>query len=108
MPTTKDIEFDYQTYMRRNPPEPRRIRRGLQARQQRRDQAKSRITIRIDTDILAQFKQLVPDGQGYQRLMNQALREWLSAQSIQELVHRELKAMAAQMVALLQEVARRP
>ena len=107
MPTTKDTEFDYQAYMRQNPPEPRHMQRGLQARQQRRDLAKRRITIRIDTDIIAQFKQLVPAGQGYQRLMNHALREWLSAQGIQELVRGELKAMAAQVLAVLQDAARR-
>jgi pyrroline-5-carboxylate reductase len=65
---------------------------------------KSKITIRIDTDILEQFKQMVSDGQGYQSLINQALREWLVAQGIKDLVRQELKAMAAQIVASIQDV----
>ena len=107
MPTTRDTEFDYQTYMRQNPPDPRQIQRGPEARHKRRDMPKSRITIRIDTDIVEQFKQRVPAGQGYQRLMNQALREWLITRDMQELVRDEFKAMTAQVLAALQEASRR-
>jgi uncharacterized protein (DUF4415 family) len=39
---------------------------------------KERITIRIDSDILAQFRQLAHEGGGsYQTLINRALGEWL-------------------------------
>jgi predicted transcriptional regulator len=68
---------------------------------------KSSITIQIDTDILEQFQQLAPAGQGSQCLMNQALREWLIARDIQQLVREELKAMTAQVIATLQEASRR-
>ncbi len=69
MATTQEPDFDYSTDMRR-PPEPGQVRRGPAAREARREVAKSKITIRIDTDMIEQFKQMVPDGQGYQRLMN--------------------------------------
>jgi len=105
MNITRDTEFDYQTYMRQTSPNPRQIQRGADARHKRRDMAKSKITIRIDTDILEQFKQLVPDGQRYQSLMNQALREWLVAQGIKDLVREELKAMSAQIVASIQDAS---
>lgn len=105
MNTTRDTEFDYQTYMRQTSPHPRQLQRGADARHKRRDMAKSKITIRVDADILEQFKQLVPDGQGYQSLMNQALREWLVAQGIKDLVREELKAMSAQIVASIQDVS---
>jgi uncharacterized protein (DUF4415 family) len=104
MNTTRDTEFDYQTYMRQTSPHPGQIQRGTASRHQRRDMEKSKITIRIDTDILEQFKQMVSDGQGYQSLINQALREWLVAQGIKDLVRQELKAMAAQIVASIQDV----
>jgi hypothetical protein len=65
--------------------------------------AKSKITIRIDPDILEQFKQMVPDGQGYQRLINQALREWLMARDMQEVVRKELRIMTAQVIAAIKE-----
>ena len=66
MSTTKDKEFDYQTYTRQNPPDAEQIQRGAEARRQRREMAKSKITVRIDPDILEQFKQMVPAGHGYQ------------------------------------------
>jgi uncharacterized protein (DUF4415 family) len=103
MSTTKEPDFNYQTYMRQHPPELGQIRRGPAAREERREVAKSKITIRIDTDIIDQFKQMVPDGQGYQRLMNQALREWLMAQGVTELVREEIQALTAKVMVLLQE-----
>jgi uncharacterized protein (DUF4415 family) len=107
MSTTKDTEFDYQTYTRQNPPDPGQMQRGPEARQQRRDMAKSKITIRIDPDILEQFKQMVPDGQGYQRLINQALREWLMARDMQDVVREELRTMTAQVIAAVKEASHR-
>jgi uncharacterized protein (DUF4415 family) len=107
MPTTKASDFDYQAYMRQHAPQPEAIRRGPAERDQRREVAKHKITIRIDADILEQFKHLVPQGQGYQSLMNQALREWLLAKGVTELVREELQALTAQMKASLQEASRR-
>ena len=107
MPTTKEPDFDYQTYMRQHAPPPEQIQRGTAGREERREVAKHKITIRIDADIIEQFKHMVPDGQGYQSLMNQALREWLMAQGVTELVREELQALTAQMKASLQEASRR-
>jgi uncharacterized protein (DUF4415 family) len=96
MNTIKDKEFDYQAYMRNNPPDPAKIHRGSQMRERRREMAKARITICIDEDVIEQFKQLVPEGRGYQSLINQALREWLSAQGVKELIRKELPEMIAE------------
>ncbi len=103
MHTADNNEFDYQTYMRQNPPELEQRQPGIEARQKRREMAKSKITIRIDSDILDQFKEMVPDGQGYQRLMNQALREWLEAQGIKALIQKGLSGMMAKVGAALQD-----
>ena len=108
MPTNKTTDFDYQTYMQQHVPPSAQMQRGHAGREARREVAKTKITIRIDADIIEQFKQLVPDGQGYQRLMNHALREWLTAQGVTELVRDELQALTAQMMASLQEASRRP
>lgn len=105
MSTTKDKEFDYQTYMRQNPPDAEQIQRGPEARQKRREMAKSKITIRIDPDILEQFKQMVPEGQGYQRLINQALREWLVTSDIRDVVRQELRTMSAQLIEAVKEAS---
>lgn len=107
MPTTQVSDFDYQTYTRQHTPPSESMRRGPAGRQERREVTKHKITIRIDSDILEQFKDMVPEGQGYQRLMNQALREWLMAQGVTELVREELQALTAQMMASLQEASRR-
>lgn len=86
-------EFDYQAHLRETAPDPVAIQRGTHARQKRREGAKERITIRIDEHIVEQFRHLAGK-QGYQRLMNQALGEWLVAQGVKELVRTELQALA--------------
>ena len=78
------------------------IKRGPHARQRRLETAKSRITIKIDTEVTEQFKELVPSGQGYQSLINHALREGLVAQAVKELVRAQLKEMTEQVVASIQ------
>ena len=108
MPTQKDLEFDYHAHMRHSSPDPRSIKRGTEARQKRRETVKSRITIRIDTEVVERFKQLVPAGQGYQSLMNEALREWLTAQGVNELVRVELKALTEQVVSSIQSASVAP
>ena len=107
MPTNNTTDFDYQTYIQQHAPSAGQMQRGHAGREERREVAKTKITIRIDADIIEQFKQLVPDGQGYQRLMNHALREWLTAQGVTELVREELQALTAQVMASLQEASRR-
>ncbi len=83
-------EFDYQAFAKQHKPDPKKLHRGRAAREQRRATAKERITIRIDEDVLAQFRDLAPDGRGYQALINRALREWLTAQGVKELIRSEL------------------
>lgn len=61
--------------------------------------AKTRITILVDTDILDEFrKRADKSGQGYQTLINQALREYLenleppvSARELREILREELQ-----------------
>ena len=95
-------EFDYQAYMKDNAPDLTQVIRGPKARQQRRELAKTRITIRIDEDTVKKFKQMVPDGRGYQSLINQALREWLAAQGVKELLQEELPSILEQAMSSVQ------
>lgn len=95
MNTVKDHDFDYQSYTRKTPPHPVKIHRGAEARQQRFAAAVARHAIRIEEDVLAQFQQLAPQAQGCEKLVNQALREWLSAKGVKELVREELQQILA-------------
>lgn len=76
-----------------------RIRSGKEALEARRSRQltakKNRITIRLDQDILAGFRELAGDG-AYQPLINQALRDWLTAQSVKELIREELTALISE------------
>ena len=108
MPTSNALECDYQTSMKDHPPDLRKLQRGSSARHQRREAAKGRITIWIDHEVLEQFKQLVPAGQGYQSLINQALREWLAARSVKELVREALQEMTTQVVSALGQASASP
>lgn len=91
MSTTKtEDSFDYYRHTRERGPEPSSIRRSSEERRKRREAAKRKITIRIDNEVLSEFKSMVPNGRGYQALMNQALREWLTAQGVKELLREEL------------------
>ncbi len=90
MNITENRNFDYQDYMKKKTPERDKIRRGKDERTKRREMAKTRITIRIDEDILHKFKELTPAGRGYQTLINQALKEWIDARSVKELIRKEL------------------
>lgn len=44
---------------------------------------------------------MVPEGKGYQSLMNQALREWLAAKDIKDLIRKELTSQVKQALATL-------
>ena len=103
MNTTEANSFDYQQHLNEQEPDVKAIQRGPQARQARRETIKDRITIRIDADLLEQFKAMVPEGHGYQGLINQALREWLTAQGINRLVRDELEAIKAEIIESLRE-----
>lgn len=91
MSITNDDDFDYPAYTRDNPPDPTKIRRGIEARRQRIEAAMKRPAIRIDEDILAQLQRLIAPGQTAEQVINQALREWLSAQDMRELLRTELQ-----------------
>lgn len=93
MNTSNEEEFDYQAYAKTHPPDVTQIQRGTAARQQRFEAAQRRSAIRIDEDVLEQFRQLTPPDQDDEKLINQALREWLSAQNVKELVREELHQM---------------
>jgi len=96
MNTMEDDAFDYQAYMRETPPDPAKIRRGTAARQQRLDAAIGRQAIRIDPDILEQFGQLAAEKQSAEQLINQALRQWLAADGIREMVRVEIQLAVQQ------------
>lgn len=73
-------------------PSPSAATRGPDARERRRrGLGKQRVTIRLDTDVVEEFKGLAPCGRGYQKLINQALREWLTARSVSGLVQAEIR-----------------
>ena len=102
MSTIKDDAFDYQAYVHENSPVTASIQRGTDARKHRFETAIMRPGIRTDEDILKQFQQLVPQGQGYERLINQALREWLSVKDVKELVRAELQQAVQQVLSSIQ------
>lgn len=85
----EDDTFDYQTDMRATSPDPAQIRRGTAARRQRLEAAVRRQAIRIDEDILQQFGQLATERQSSEQLINQALRQWLAADWIREMMRAE-------------------
>ena len=108
MNTKNNEEFDYQTYMKKNSPNPEKIRRGLGALREKREAAKTKITIRIDEEVIQQFKEMAPEGRGYQRLINQALREWLAAQGVKELVREELTGLVDKAVSSIESATQIP
>ena len=75
-------------------PDPKRIRRRGNAREwakvQQKAANKQQITARFDADVIEQYKELAGAG-SYQRLMNQALREWLGAKRTEEMVRRVIR-----------------
>jgi len=91
MSIIKDENFDYQSYMKENSPKSVTIQRGTEARKQRSEAAIKKFSVRIEDDVFEQFQQLVLPGSDNEKLINQALREWLSARSVKELVRTELK-----------------
>lgn len=78
-------------------PNPEAATRGPKARELRRKTLlKQRVTIRLDAEVIEQFKALAPDGCGYQGLINEALRDWLSAGRVTELVRAEIEGLCDQ------------
>ncbi len=104
MNTMDKKEFDYHAYMKEHPPDMKNIHRGAEARKRRFEEAAMTDRVRIDEDILEQFRQLTPQGQRYEKFINQALREWLSAKTVKELLRQELTQMVQQAFASVQSV----
>ncbi len=104
MSTKRAKELDYEAYMRETAPE-REKQSGMKERLERRKLGalKTRITIRLDAEVVEGFKGLVPDGKGYQNLVNQALREWLVAQGVKELLREELGGLVGEAVETIKE-----
>ena len=102
MSTMENDTFDYQAYTRETPPDPAKIRRGTADRRQRFDAAMTRLTVRINDDVLQQFHQLAAEGQSSEQLINQALREWLAARDMKELVRAEIQRAIQQSLASAQ------
>ncbi len=95
-------KLDYKKLLKESGPDQGTLRRGQAARKQRMETAKNRITIRIDEDILEDFKDMVPEGKGYQSLINRALREWLDARGVKELISKELPGLLGKAVSAVQ------
>jgi hypothetical protein len=104
----KDETFDYQAYTRENAPDPAKIQRGIEAREQRRKAATPKTVVGIDDDIIAEFEQLVPQEQEYRQLINQALREWLIAKDVKDLVRSELQHVVRLALSLIESKVELP
>lgn len=102
MDTMEDEAFDYQVCMLETPPDPAQIRRGNAARRQRLEAAIGQQAIRIDPDILQQFGQLTAEGQSAEQLINQALRQWLAADGIREMVRAVIQLAVRQSLSATQ------
>jgi len=76
------------------------LERGPEAFRERMRQAAERkqsVTIRLDADIVAAFKQLAGPEGSYQTLINRALHEWLDARSVRGLVEDALEDIVMRM-----------
>ncbi len=93
MNTTENKPFDYRTYMQANAPPVTKIHRGTDARRQRLSAALEKTSVRIERDLIARFKQLATADQDFENLINQALREWLTADGIKELLRQEIQQL---------------
>jgi len=65
-----------------------KIQRGAKARKQRFEGAMKKFSVLIEEIIFEQLQQLVRVGWDYQKLINNALQEWLSAKGIKGLVRK--------------------
>jgi len=66
------------------------FQKGIRGAIEPKSAEKTRITIRLDEDIIAWFRKQVLDSGGgnYQTLINQALREYIDHQTLEELLRR--------------------
>lgn len=52
---------------------------------------KTRITIRLDDEVIDWFRQQAENGGNYQTAINQALREYIDRQTLEEVVRRVVR-----------------
>lgn len=77
----------------------------LRDRLREASEQKEQLTIRLDADIVAQFKELAgPDG-SYQTLVNRALREWLETGGLRGLLREEIEAIRDDIVRELEDAS---
>ena len=70
-------------------PGPRKGKEGLEQKKRAAVAAKKQsITIRFDADIIERFKALAGEDGSYQRLLNQAAREWLDGHEMEDTLRR--------------------
>ena len=102
MSTMQDEDFDYQTDMRENPPDPPKIQRDPEARQQRLRAAMKKISVQIERDIFDQFEKIASSDQDCGKLINQALWEWLAAKDLKKFIRTELRQVIRDEIASFQ------
>jgi hypothetical protein len=96
MSTINDDNFDYRAFIINNPPDPLKIRRGIAAREQRVEAVMQQRAVRVESEILAQFQEITVPDQNAEQIINQALREWLSAKDLKEMIRGELQEAVQQ------------
>lgn len=102
MSIIKEEEFDYPAYTRTHAPDKTKIQQGTEHRQARFEAAQGRGAIRIERDILEQFKQIAPDASDYESAINAALREWLAAKTLKALLHDEFQHIEQTILSTIQ------
>jgi uncharacterized protein (DUF4415 family) len=92
-----ELEQMYRAGMASRPEEGKEYPRGTgwehieRRRAERVAAPKARVTARFDEDVVEEFKELAGEG-SYQALMNHALRQWLEARSVTQMVREELRS----------------
>lgn len=84
-------------------PTPSKIHRGPAELERRRAEAALLYQhVRIERQNFEQFRQLAANGQSAEQLINQALREWLSAQGMREMLRTEIQLAVRQSLSGIQ------
>src|SRR5215210_5553144 len=102
----EDETLAYQTYMREHEPDLTKIIRGPELHEHRRrrmeEAAAKRPTVRLDEDVAKELRPLTNEDRTYGQVVNQALREWLAAKEMKELVREEIQLAFQQAVLAMQ------
>ena len=91
----KELREIYEAAMAYRPDPDRAIVRGkaseiLAERAKKKAASKRQVTARFDQEVVEEFKRLAGEG-SYQRLMNQALREWLQSRQMEEVIRKVMR-----------------